>query len=549
MAWPQIRKRARASDGAPDGDQPATKRIKSKDHRHRASNYPPEFWDNLSKVSLSRLALRELDRRNGIRLATNPKIEEDVYSEDLARFARHGGPDLRHLRGFAELQPNTMPSKRSPTASQSSGNTPDTDETRADSREKRLSPSASGPEFERHLYDHRIYVPENEFLDNLETPEPSNLDEIRRSLSATRASLSPSRIPSSEFRDFKRKVFEAKLEADIVMNIVPDLCGNAAIPSRVNTLFTELEPITDEKATRPKPDFFDGVRLQDIDKTIQRDEHMCKMIIPTKYPTYPVAPNMFLELKGWKGCPSTVMVQACYVGAYGARAMHALQNYGKEEPIYDNKAYTFSATYHGPNAMLCLYAHHLMAPTTPGERPTYHMTCVGTYVMRWDRETYAAGTTAFRNARELAMRCRKNFVEAANAFAKQDNAPTCQDHTLETAETSPDDGPDLSSVVNSAGYISQHTNDQLQDGVHRGSIQEKPMHSQHVSAGEDSDNPSRASLVGDLGDLLTASMSSSSANRTSPVRSKRLRSPPPGSNGANSAKTRKRPGVFRRAST
>jgi len=44
--------------------------------------------------------------------------------------------------------------------------------------------------------------------------------------------------------------------------------------------------------------------------------------------------------------------------------MHALQNYGEEEPAYDGKAHTISSTCHA--GTLKLYAHYVMPPTVPG---------------------------------------------------------------------------------------------------------------------------------------------------------------------------------------
>lgn len=68
------------------------------------SNYPLKFWDNLSKIWLTPRALRELDRRNN----TNPSTISTATSSSitaiiLARFARHGGPDLRYLQGVSLL--------------------------------------------------------------------------------------------------------------------------------------------------------------------------------------------------------------------------------------------------------------------------------------------------------------------------------------------------------------------------------------------------------------------------------------------------------------
>jgi hypothetical protein len=95
MARPQNRKRQRA-DG-PSQEQPLTKKIKSRREHRIPWNFPPGFYDNLSKVWLTRLALRELDRRNNVE--PKPFVPANEYSTDLARFARHGGTDLHHLRG------------------------------------------------------------------------------------------------------------------------------------------------------------------------------------------------------------------------------------------------------------------------------------------------------------------------------------------------------------------------------------------------------------------------------------------------------------------
>ena len=84
-----------------------------------------------------------------------------------------------------------------------------------------------------------------------------------------------------------------------------------------------------------------------------------------------MAPNFFLEVKGPDGNAAVATRQARYDGAIGSRAMHSLQNYGREEPQYDGKAYTFSSAYH--NGLLQLFVHHVTAPTTTGGRPEYRV--------------------------------------------------------------------------------------------------------------------------------------------------------------------------------
>ena len=74
------------------------------DHR------PPRFWDTLSKIRLSRGAIREFERRIAD-TARQQQIPRALDCQSLAvgnlgqleRFSRHGGPDLAHLRGVRVL--------------------------------------------------------------------------------------------------------------------------------------------------------------------------------------------------------------------------------------------------------------------------------------------------------------------------------------------------------------------------------------------------------------------------------------------------------------
>lgn len=90
MAEPRNRKRQQIPELSQSNPPPKKAKLK------RESNFSPVFWDNLSKIWLTPCALRELNRRNS---AYTLPILPEVYPTDLARFARHGGPDLCHLRG------------------------------------------------------------------------------------------------------------------------------------------------------------------------------------------------------------------------------------------------------------------------------------------------------------------------------------------------------------------------------------------------------------------------------------------------------------------
>ena len=103
---PQNRKRqhAEADFSQEDPLSRPSKKFKSTKKHHSASNFPPAFYDSLSKVWLTRRALRELDRRNQLTSsvcaqAPAPKPVRRLNRKDLERFARHGGPELSNLRG------------------------------------------------------------------------------------------------------------------------------------------------------------------------------------------------------------------------------------------------------------------------------------------------------------------------------------------------------------------------------------------------------------------------------------------------------------------
>ena len=107
------KKRSRDSSAASallpnDNEHPAKrKRTGDQNTGHR----PPGFWDNLSKVHLTKGALREFDRRKlsnpcqVARCSVHTVVPlTDQNPSHLKRFARHGGPDLTHIRGVSEYK-------------------------------------------------------------------------------------------------------------------------------------------------------------------------------------------------------------------------------------------------------------------------------------------------------------------------------------------------------------------------------------------------------------------------------------------------------------
>ncbi|KAL2176560.1 uncharacterized protein P884DRAFT_260578 [Thermothelomyces heterothallicus CBS 202.75] len=421
MARAQPRKRARADDLSQV--HCPNKKIKSRDRLHGSSNFSPEFWDNLSKVWLTPRALRELDRRNSTQ-GPEPAMPA-VYTTDLARFARHGGPDLRRLWGYPESKSaiRTMSSRRS--IALSIQRTKSTKSTKATDVSSRTKPSSAyDKNFEQHLNDNNVYL-------HGRKSKPNNKVDLYKS----RPSLSPSKFSDSAFEHFQDEHDHLCSKGDVIRRIIPVISGSANIHNSGEVLFNNLESITDGTTGDVKPDFYDGAHFGDIDAAVRND--LNSLIIPSKTNAArrPAAPNFFLEAKAPWGGADVAKRQAGLDGAIGARAMHALQNYGEEEPAFDGNAYTYSSTYHAGTGTLKLYAHHVTPPTAPGGRPEYHMTQVDGWDLTGNIDSFRRGATAFRNARDFAKEHRDRFIQAANARAHQTDTEAPSEAEITVAVT------------------------------------------------------------------------------------------------------------------
>lgn len=427
MATPQNRKRQRADENWQDGRRTKAQKTHSSSLLDKRSvstsrqqntapdsapawHYPPEFWDRLSTIPLIRSALQELDRRNRAQPALPPPPPTPTaFALDLARFARHGGPDLRDLRGYPapvarhHKDGSAMPSSPR-TSSRATKSTDPTTVTKSGTTKTKKS-STHNPGFDQHLIDHGIRTP-------WDSEEP-DLDIVYTEIAKPRPSLSPSRFPDSAFRTFRKTSAQAKDEDDVMKNVIPTITGpwDANYPSTSSMVFGNLEPLTDGTIVAPRPDIALGALPEQLHPTIRNE--LQHHIIPSTMTHRIMAPNFFMEAKGPDGSAAVMGRQARYDGAVGVRAMHSLQNYSREEPVYDGKAYTYTSTYH--DGQLQLYAHHATAPATEGGRPEYHITQLDSYAMTGKRQTFVEGATAFRNLRDLAKQHRDGFIEDANA--------------------------------------------------------------------------------------------------------------------------------------
>ncbi|KAI1439193.1 hypothetical protein GGR50DRAFT_7190 [Xylaria sp. CBS 124048] len=176
--------------------------------------YPPAFWDGLSKIPLTRSALRELERRTK-RISHShsrshshphphphphphqqpqPRLSRQLITRratqfaGIRRFARHGGPDLSDLRGcpsepIIDIQPETSPGKTSRVqkrGSASSKSEPNPVKSKTASKAAKVKkPSQSDRAFERHRTDHQFCRPGVQYRDV--GTDPPNLMPSKRS--------------------------------------------------------------------------------------------------------------------------------------------------------------------------------------------------------------------------------------------------------------------------------------------------------------------------------------------------------------------------------
>ncbi|KAF3768420.1 hypothetical protein M406DRAFT_107433 [Cryphonectria parasitica EP155] len=434
MAVPQVRKRQRANDDLQHSrcaksprkiKQSLLEKNSAQISRYQSSDspspspsvdtpswhYPPEFWDRLSTIPLIRSALEELDRRicEQQPAPPPPSSPTEPAAQDLARFARHGGPDLRDLRGYPapvlskHHTAATMSSLSRSQATKSTDPTPVTTKPGGTTKTGKTSTYNRG--FEQHLTDHGIHT----YWDSQEIDENT----FSTILAKPRPSLSLSRFSDDRFKIFRKTNAQAKDESDICKYVLPTITGpwEDNHPSTENMAFGNLEPLTDGTITDAKPDIALGACPTQLDPAVRSE--LSHHIIPSTSTDRIIAPNFFLEAKGPHGSTAVMMRQAQYDGAIGTRAMHSLQNYGREKPVYDSNPYTYSSTYH--DGQLKLYAHHTTAPATSEGQPEYHMNQLTAYALTDNRETFVRGATAYRNLRDLAMQQRATFIEAANA--------------------------------------------------------------------------------------------------------------------------------------
>ncbi|KJK76312.1 hypothetical protein H634G_08372 [Metarhizium anisopliae BRIP 53293] len=287
--------------------------------------------------------------------------------------------------------------------------------TKSSTTPKTTSTKTTGPydrAFQQHLIDHNILPHGYGYPDGRLPQEPDNMDEIRQVLAQPRASLSPSKFLSEDFREFERADAQVAKEREVTINVIPIIEGDVRDKKCIagEIPFTNLEHLTDGTLVPGNPDLYYGARPEQLHRTVRRE--LSNYIVPSTQNDLSIVPNYLFQIKGPDGSLAVATRQASYDGALGARGLHCLQSYKQPEPRYDNKAYTLTSLYYG--GTIKMYTTHLIPPLIDGAQPGFVMTQINSWSVTGNRDAFRQGATAFRNGRDWAKRQRDNAINEAN---------------------------------------------------------------------------------------------------------------------------------------
>ncbi|KAI9782238.1 MAG: hypothetical protein M1839_005352 [Geoglossum umbratile] len=301
--------------------------------------------------------------------------------------------------------------------------------------------------YQQRLIDSGIYPLGHLLPNGRRPPLPPNWKEIKRRLAKRRSSISPSRFSKKRHRNFVREDEKAFNEDDVKDSIIPVMLKAAGAFRRAkkNILFMNIAPIAPH-ISQAKPDYYYGARPGQIHLSVRNDEQLSKHITPSKHTHLPVVPNFSLEAKGPHGTTAEALLQACHNGVVGARAVHSLNTYGQDQPIYNNDLYAISSFYLG--GVLKMYGHSVAQPNGRGTQPEYCMHKLGGWEMTSNRDTFLKGVTVFKNAMDLTKEYRDVAIAHANEHATDreeniDDEESAEDKEGTEDEESTGDGENI----------------------------------------------------------------------------------------------------------
>ena len=267
--------------------------------------------------------------------------------------------------------------------------------------------------FSQHLIHHGVFPMNYTYPHGGSPPQPDNLEDIQKVITTRRASLAT--ISNSELQDISRKLTGPKTESQVGEAVSmlrskreDPACTSGSIPLR------NFAALTDGTLTPPNPDVYYGARPEQFDSNLQ--SLLGTLVIPSTDESKPILPTFFLALKSKRGTFEVAETQACYDGAFGARAIHALCSLIKGRHFYNNNAYTITAIL--VNGLLRVYSSHIFESRDPGRTTECALTRIGSWDCE-DPKTCLQGIQAYRNLVEWTGKGRNEIIYEAGKKLRQ----------------------------------------------------------------------------------------------------------------------------------
>lgn len=377
-----------------------------------ARRFAPRFWQDLSRIDVTRSAIFEVDARSDADVLARQEdpIPHEGPVPTLLQFAKRGGPDMSSLcsrptcYGTEYTRRWTRP---------------------VDSTLARFTDVINWS-FERHLLDHNIHT-----TDSPSDVFPSNFLELQEALASPNIDPDTPLPRWTGLSDAALTVVQRRLQVQRVTDDHHNDFWQGSYPILISwdeldkdkefVTFRGVTPLTKPYIIGPKPDYFDGVEPEKLHVLLRNNASLRGMINTDGNDSRYVLPNFFIE----EGYQTQNII---YAGAFGARAMHTLaqvsprlRNIAHRHPQpyahkYFSSADTFSV--HLDRQFIIIYVHFLGTPLPGMTEPEYHHALLG----RWDIGDLGNLRTALlavHNVRTIARIFRSNLLRQANEAAEQ----------------------------------------------------------------------------------------------------------------------------------
>ncbi|CEJ84331.1 hypothetical protein VHEMI03446 [[Torrubiella] hemipterigena] len=353
------------------------------------------YFEEFPTLPITANFLRVMGRRKDLTIDRTPFYDKPMIPMDLARYVRHGGPDMSHCLGLSydSVPPQPL----------------------YDDEEAKLvwSHQFYAQDVFKYMKLNAIVFDEGQDFHHVNQARLSQ--ELAGRITNLKGAL-PAELPAQLHKACEEALED---EAQDYSGVIQALVGDENILSGRNVLFDGLSPITECCPLTPRPALYDGSEPSTL-QALLKQPGADKVLMPSLDGKQPAAPNFFLEIAPPQPVSKIFShIKAQYVGTYGVRAMEFLKNYGKEKPVYGGNAYVFSAVFGVEDYHLDIFLHYQLAADPDGGTitDTIHTFRMDS-VSLWNNASCRQAVATLRSVRAMAAEAREMLVDHALSKVK-----------------------------------------------------------------------------------------------------------------------------------